>query len=108
MRSYYYQVRVIEQDIPKTVFQTKYKHFEFFVMSFELTNSPVAFMDLMNKVFYDCLNKFIVVFINDILVYSISHKKNEKHVRLTLKRLRGGTYSSKLTNFDSCQILAPC
>lgn len=88
MRSGYHQRRVIEQDIPKTTFLIRYDHFGFVVMSFELTNALVVFMNLINKVFHDYLDKFIVVFINDNLMYSRSCEEHKLHLRLTLQRLK--------------------
>ena len=73
----YHQLRIKEEDIPKTAFRTRYGHYEFLVMSFGLTNAPAAFMDMMNRVFKDYLDKFVIVFIDDILVYSQSETEHE-------------------------------
>jgi hypothetical protein len=81
LRSGYYQLRIKELDIAKTTFKTRYGHYEFLVMPFGLTNTPVIFIDLMNRVFRPYLDKFIVVFIDDILVYSKSYLEHEQHLR---------------------------
>ena len=90
-------MKIKPQDVPKTAFRTRYGHFEFLVMPFGLTNAPAAFMDLMNRVFSDYLDKFIIVFIDDILVYSKSHEEHEQHLRLVLQRLRKKRLYAKLS-----------
>jgi hypothetical protein len=84
LRSEYYQMRIKGQDVPKTAFRTRYGHFEFLVLPFGLTDAPTLFMDLMNRVFQPYLDNFVVVFIDDILVYSKSYEEHEQHLRQTL------------------------
>ena len=88
LRSGYYQLKVRESDIPKIAFWTRYGHYEFLVMSFGLTNAPAAFMDLMNRVFEEYLDKFDIVFMNDILVYSRIVEEHELHLNIVLEKLR--------------------
>ena len=88
LRSGYYQLRVKEVDVPKIAFRTRYGHYEFLVMPFGFTNAPEAFMDLLNRVFQPYVDQFVVVFIDDILVYSKDAKEHEKHMRIVLETLR--------------------
>ena len=104
LRTGYHQLRIRDGDILKTAFRTRYGHYEFLVMSFGLTNAPAAFMDLMNRVFKDYLDKFVIVFIDDILIYSQSETEHEHHLRLVLQRLREHRLYAK---FSKCEFWMP-
>nr|GEW19500.1 DNA/RNA polymerases superfamily protein [Tanacetum cinerariifolium] len=84
----YHQLRVKEQDIPMTTFRTRYGHYEFIVMPFGLTNAPAVFIDLMNRIFHEYLDKFVIVFIDDILVYSKMKEEHEELLHIVLGTLR--------------------
>ena len=90
-------MRVRENDVSKTTFRTRYGHYEFLVMSFRLTNAPAAFMDLMNRVFSPHLDKFVIIFIDDILVYSGSPEEHAEHLRTVLQILRERQLYTKIS-----------
>jgi hypothetical protein len=100
LRSGYYQLRIRHEDVPKTAFVTRYGQHEFTVMPFGLINAPVYFMNLMNKVFMEELDKFVVVFIDDILVYSRSAEDHGHHLRIVLGKLRDHQLYAK---FSKCE-----
>ena len=100
LRSGYHQLSIRESDVPKTTFWTRYGHYEFLVMSFGLTIAPAAFMDLMNRVFRPYLDRFVIVFIDDILVYSRSELEHEIHLGLVLQKLRRHQLYAK---FNKCE-----
>jgi hypothetical protein len=100
LRSRYHQLKVRECDIPKTAFISRYGLYEFMVMSFGMTNAPAYFMYMMNKVFMEYLETFVVVFINDILVYSRSGEEHEGHLHLVLQKLRDHKLYAKLSKCE--------
>ena len=100
LRSGYHQLKIREQDIPKTAFTMRYGLYEYTVMSFGLTNAPAYFMNMMNKVFMEFLDKFVVVFIDDILVFSKNKQEHEVHLRLVLEKLREHQLYAK---FSKCE-----
>jgi hypothetical protein len=100
LRSCYHQLRIRPSNIPKTPLITKYGLYEFTVMSFGLTNAPAYFMYLTNSVFMDYLDKFVVVFIDDILVYSQNDQQHEEHLRKVLQRLRDCQLYVKLSKCE--------
>ena len=99
LRTGYHQLRVRETDIPKTAFRTRYGHFEFIVMPFGLTNVPTTFMDLMHRVFQPYLDQFVVIFMDEILIYSQSEREHEDHLRIVLQLLRDHQLYAK---FNKC------
>ena len=87
LRSGYYQLKLKESNVSKVAFRTRYGHYEFLVMPFGLMNVPVAFMDMINRVFHEFLDQFVVVLIDDILVYSKSEEKHDQDLRIMLQFL---------------------
>lgn len=100
LRSWYHQLRVMAEDIAKTMFRTRYGHYEFLVMSFRLTNAPTLFMNLMNRVFRPLLNRYVLVFIDDILVYSRDSEEHVKHLGIVLEILQKARLYAK---FSKCE-----
>jgi hypothetical protein len=100
LRSGYHQMKIRPSNIPKMAFSTLYGLYEFTVMSFGLTNAPAYFMNLMNKVFMEYLDRFVVVFIDDILIYSKSDSDHEEHLRLVLQKLQDNQLYAK---YSKCE-----
>nr|GFC34052.1 putative reverse transcriptase domain-containing protein [Tanacetum cinerariifolium] len=104
LRSGYHQLRFREENVPKTAFGTRYGHYEFQVMPFGLTNAPAVFMDLMNRVCKPYLDKFVIVFIDDILIYSKDKKEHEEHLKAILELLKKEELYAK---FSKCEFWIP-
>nr|GFA53997.1 putative reverse transcriptase domain-containing protein [Tanacetum cinerariifolium] len=102
LRSGYHQLRVREEDIPKTAFRTRYGHCKFQVMPFGLTNAPAIFMDLMNRVCKPYLDKFVIVFIDDILIYSKDEKEHKEHLKAILELLKKEELYAKFSKCEFC------
>jgi hypothetical protein len=100
LRSGYHQLKIRATDIPKTTFITRYGLYEYTVMSFGLTNAPAYFMYLINKVFMEYLDKFVVVFIDDILIFSRNEEEHDEHLRLVLQKLRENQVYAKLNKCE--------
>ncbi|GJU21126.1 putative nucleotidyltransferase, ribonuclease H [Tanacetum coccineum] len=100
LRSGYHQLRIREEDIPITAFRTRYGHYEFQVMPFGLTNAPAVFMDLMNRVCKPYLDKFVIVFIDDILIYSKNKEEHGEHLKTILNLLRSEKLYAKFSKCD--------
>nr|GEZ77888.1 putative reverse transcriptase domain, ribonuclease H-like domain, aspartic peptidase domain protein [Tanacetum cinerariifolium] len=100
LRSGYHQLRVRDEDIPKTAFRTRYKHYEFQVMPFGLTNAPAVFVDLMNRVCKPYLDKFVIVFIDDILIYSCKKEEHANHLRIIFELLKKEKLYAKFSKCD--------
>ena len=100
LKSGYRQIKIRPEDVPKTAFSTRYGLYEYLVMSFGLTNAPAYFMYLMNSVFMPELDKFVVVFIDDILIYSRNEEDHAEHLKVVLTRLREHKLYAK---FSKCE-----
>ncbi|XP_019251645.1 PREDICTED: uncharacterized protein LOC109230648, partial [Nicotiana attenuata] len=100
LRSGYHQLRIRAVDVPKTAFRTRYRHYEFLVISFGLINAPALFMELMNRVFRPYLDLFVIVFIDDILIYSCNQEEHKQHLGVVLQALKDSQLYAK---FSKCE-----
>jgi len=96
----YHQISVKAEDVQKTAFRSRYGHYEFLVMPFGVTNAPTIFMDYMNRIFKPFLDKFVVVFIDDVLIYSRTREEHAEHLRTVLNILREKQLYAKLSKCD--------
>ena len=104
LRLGYHQIKIRNGDIPKTAFVTRYGQYEYTVMSFGLTNAPATFSRLMNSIFMEYLDKFVVVYLDDILIYSKNEEEHAEHLRLVLEKLREHRLYAK---FSKCEFWLP-
>ncbi|CAO1940470.1 unnamed protein product [Urochloa humidicola] len=100
LRLGYHQIKIREEDIPKTAFSTRYGLYEYTVMSFGLTNAPTHFMYLMNSIFFEELDVFVIIFIDDILIFSKTEEEHAKHIRIVLQKLRDHRLYAKLSKCE--------
>ena len=100
LRAGYWQIRIAEADIPKTAFRTRYGHHEWLVMPFGLTNAPATFQTLMNRILHQFLDQFVVVYLDDILVYSNTLEEHMAHLRAVLQKLRENQLYSKVSKCE--------
>ena len=100
LRSGYHQIKVKDEDVPKTAFRTRYGHYEYSVMPFGVTNAPGVFIKYMNRIFHEYLDRFVVVFIDDILIYSKSEEEHAEHLRLVLEVLKDRKLYAKLSKCE--------
>ncbi|GKD37050.1 putative reverse transcriptase domain-containing protein, partial [Tanacetum coccineum] len=107
LRSGYHQLRVPDEDIPKMAFRTRYGHYEFQVIPFGLTNASAVFMDLMNQVCRPYLDKFVIVFIDDILIYSKTKEEHDAYLRLILELLKKEELYTKFSKCDFWLLIVP-
>jgi len=96
----YHQIRIKEEDIHKTAFRTRYGHYEFLVLPFGLTNAPATFMTLMNDIFREYLDQFVIIYLDDILIYSQTKKEHLKQIRLVLEILRKHQLYAKINKCE--------
>src|SRR4051812_7020170 len=103
LRLGYHNIKIQNEDVPKTTFTTRYGLYEFTIMSFRLTNAPTTFLRLMNSIFMEYLDKFVVVYLDDILIYSKNEEVHAEHLRLVLMKLRDHHLYAKFSKCDGYQ-----
>ena len=102
LRLGYHQIKIWNEDVPKTAFTTRYGLYEFTVMSFGLTNAPATLSHFMNSIFMEYLDKFVVVYLDDILIYSKNEEEHAEHLRLVLMKLREHRLYAKFSKCEFC------